>query len=265
MQASQEGLSGPADAEPAAAKGKDDRPISPLVLPFALLFAPDQGMQQQARIGQVRWFLLFAWLGGVLRGAALALRVDAGSSTLRNLEMRGQLREMSERQIADEIRNAERIFQVGSIAKSVIGPPLGLGLACLTLLLLAWFFRGRVKGSAVAPVAAATLLPGALANLLDAVSAYRHAALPPEVVPLVPRSLSAVLTLFGRPLMEPWVRFGAALDFFSLWAAVMMGYGVAAAARVPKRTAVIGTLIAWICLQLLSHVATGGGGPTRPQ
>jgi hypothetical protein len=163
----------------------------------------------------------------------------------------------------DEVHSAERVYQVIQIAKGVVGVPLQLGLACLALLVLAWFFRGRVKGSAVVPVAAATLLPGALANLLDAVSAFRHATLPPEGVPLSPRSLSAVLTLFGRPLMEPWSRFGNALDFFSLWAALMMGYGVVAVAKVPKRTAVIGTLLAWTCYQLLTHVATGGS--TRPQ
>jgi hypothetical protein len=141
--------------------------------------------------------------------------------------------------------------------------PFQLGLACVALLALAWFFRGRVKGSAVAPVAASTMLPGAVANLLDAISAYRHAALPPEGVPLAPRSLSAVLALLNRPLMEPWSKLGTALDFFSLWAALMMGYGVAAVAQVPKRTALIGTLVAWVCYQLLVHIAAGGA--TRPQ
>lgn len=258
MQAHQDALSGPTEADPPPPP-KDDRRPSPIVL----LFAPDRGMERQARIGRARFHLLFAWLCSILLGAALALRVDATSSTLRKLEMSGQLQNMSERQLADEIHNAERVYQVIRVAQAVVSVPLALGLACLALLILAWFFRGRVKGSAVVPVAAATLLPGALANLLDAVSAYRHAAMPPEGVPLAPRSLSAVLTLFGRPLLEPWGRFGDALDFFSLWAALMMGYGVAAVAQVPRRTAVIGTLLAWACYQLLTHVATGG--MARPQ
>lgn len=256
MQARQDALSGPTEAAPAAPK--NDRPPSPI----ALLFAPDRSMERQARIGRARFLLLFAWLCSILAGAALALRVDAASSTLRKLEMSGQLKSMSERQIADEIHSAERVSQVLSIAKGALGAPLSLGLACLAVLALAWFFRGRIKGSAVAPVAAATLLPGAIANLLDAAIAFRHAAIPPEGVPLTPRSLSAALTLLGRPLMEPWIKPGNALDFFSLWAAIIMGYGVAAAAQVPKKTAIAGTLIAWVCYQLLSHVATGG--TTRP-
>jgi hypothetical protein len=225
--------------------------------PLALLFAPDRGMDQ-ARIGRARWFLVFAWLCSILLGAALALRVNAASSTLRKLEMSGQLQSMSERQLADEIHNAERVFEVISIAKGIVTAPLSLGLACVALLGLAWFFGGRVKGSAVLPVAAATLLPGAIANLLDAAFAFQHAALPPEGVPLAPRSLSAVLLLFSRPLVEPWIKVGNALDFFSLWAAVMLGYGVVAVAQVPRKTALFGTLLAWVCYQLLTHVAVGG-------
>jgi len=230
---------------------------SKIAAALALLFAPDRGMEHQARVGRARWFFLMAWLCSILLGAALAYRVDARSSTLRRLEMSGQLQSMSDRQIADETRSAERVAQVGSIAKGVVAVPVQLGLTCVALLVLCWFFRGRVKGSAVVPVAAAGLVPGAIANLIDALSAFRLASLPPEGVALGPRSLSALLLLYGRPLMEPWVKLGNALDFFSLWAAVMMGFGVAAVGQVPRRTALAGTLVAWVCYRLLTNVATG--------
>lgn len=232
----------------------DDRPPSPI----AVLFAPDRAMDRQACVGRARWYLAFAWAAAILLGAALAARVDAASSTLRKLEMSGQLQSMSDRQIADEARNAERIFEVASVAKGVVSVPVSLGLACLAILFLAWFLRGRVKGSAVVPVAAATLLPGAIATVLDALAAFRHAAMPPEGVPLAPRTLGAVLALAGRPLMGPWVKLGDAFDFYSLWAAILMGFGLAAAARLPRRNAIIGTLIAWVCYRLLTHVAMGG-------
>jgi hypothetical protein len=226
--------------------------------PFALLFAPDRGMDRHARVGRALRLFLFAWLCSILLGAALAYRVDARSSTLRKLEMSGQLQTMSDRQIAEETHKAERVAVVASVAKGVVSVPLQLGSGCVALLALVWFLRGRIKGSAVVPVAAATLLPGAIANLLDAVAAFRHAALPPEGVPLVPRSLSAILPLLGRPLMDPWLKLGSALDFFSLWAAVMMAYGVAAVGQVPRRSALTGTLVAWVCYQLLTHVAVKG-------
>jgi hypothetical protein len=231
-----------------------DRPPSPL----ALLFAPDRAMERQARVGRVLWFLLFAWICSLALGATLAIRVDAGSSTLRKLETSGQLKGMSDRQIADETRSAERVFQVVSVGGCAAAVPLQLGLSCVAILGLCWFFRGRVKGSAVAPVAAATLLPGAIADGLDAVSAFRHAMLPPEPAPLSPRTLSAVLSLVGHPLGDPWVKLGDALDVYSLWAAVLLAYGVVAVGHVPRRTALAGTLIAWVCYRLLTHVAAGG-------
>jgi hypothetical protein len=223
-----------------------------------LLLAPDRAMSVQARAGRARGYLLFAWAASLLLSAARSARVDAVSATLRKLEMSGQLQGMSDRQIAEETKSAERVFQVSTIAKSALGVPLTLGLACLALLALAWFFRGKVKGSAVAPVAAATMLPGAIADLLDAVAAFRHATLPAEMVPLSPRTLGAALALAGRPLVGSLAKFGEALDFFSLWAALMMGFALAAAAEVPRRTAVAGTVIAWVCYQLLTRVAMGG-------
>ncbi len=225
--------------------------------PLALLFAPDRGMERQARVGRARWFFLFAWLCSILLGAALAYRVDAHSTTLRKMEESEQLQSASDRQIAEETTSAERVFQVTSIAKGVTRAPVQLGLACVAILFLCWFFRGRVKGSAVVPVAASTLVPGGIANLADAITAFRRTWIPPETVSLAPRTLSDALALLGHPLTGPAVKFGHALDFYSLWAAAMLAFGVVAVGQVPKRTAVIGTLIAWICYRLLTNVATG--------
>lgn len=226
--------------------------------PFALLFAPDRAIDRHARVGRALWYLLFAWVAAITLSCALSLRVDARGSTLRKLDGSGQLQGMSDRQIGEETQNAERIFIVANTAQGVLGPPFSLGLSCLGLIVLVWFFRGRLKGSAVVPVAAATTLPNSIATLLDAGSAFMHSAMPPEGVPLSPRTLSAFLALAGRPLPEPWGKLGNAVDVFSLWAAVMMGYGVIAAGQVPKRTAIVGTLVAWLCYRLLTQVAIGG-------
>jgi hypothetical protein len=242
-----------ATAEARSDSATEDRRPSP----FALLFAPGRAMDLQARAGRARWILLFVWSCSLLLATALAIRADAGSSTLRELEMSGELRNMSDRQIADETRKAERIFQVMSVAKGAVTPLLDLGLGCLTLLGLCWFFRGRVKGRAVVPVAAATLLPSGIANLLDAASAFQHSAMPPEGVALAPRSLSALGQLVGHPLVGPWVKLGTVIDFPSLWSAILVAYGVASVGQIPKRNALIGTIIAWLCYRLLTQVAMG--------
>ena len=226
--------------------------------PLAILFAPSSGVERQARVGRVLWFLLFAWVAAVVLSAAIALRIDARGSTLRQLEESGELKTMSDRQIEEKTKNAARIARVLGIAKGVTGVPLQFGLTCVSVLALTWFLRGRVRGAAVAPVAAATLLPGAIADLLDALSAFRHAAIPPDGVPLAPRTAAAIATVFGRPWAGPWMKLGGALDFYSLWAAVLCAHGVAAAGQVPRRRAIAGTLVAWVCWRLLTTVAIGG-------
>ncbi len=226
--------------------------------PFALLFAPDRSMDRQARVGRTLGILLFAWLCSLLLAGALAYRVDAQAATLQKLETSGELNNMSDRQVADETRKADRLFQVKAVAKGVLGPPLDLGLASLGLVGLGWFLRGRIKAKAVAPIAAATLLPGSIATLLDAASAYRHASIAPEGTSLAPRTLTALLQVAGHPLAGAWAKLGNTLDFYSLWAAVIMALGVAAAGKIPTRRALIGTAVGWVCYRLLTQVAIGG-------
>jgi hypothetical protein len=77
-------------------------------------------------------------------------------------------------------------------------------------------------------------------------------------LPLAPRSLSAILGALDHPLTGPWLKLGSALDFYSLWSAVMLAYAVVAVAQVPRKRALVGTLSAWVCYRLLTHVASGG-------
>ncbi len=180
---------------------------------LTLLFAPDRGMARQALAGRAIGFFLVAWLCSILLGAALAYRVDATDVTLMKLDKSGQLKGMSDRQVADEIKNAERVAVVIDVAKGVTKAPVQLGLSCLAILALTWFLRGKIKGSAVAPVAGAALLPGAIADLLDAGTAFRHAAIPPDGTELAPRTLADVLDLTSHPLMGSLHKLGDAFDF----------------------------------------------------
>jgi hypothetical protein len=232
------------------ASGSDDAPS-----PLGVLVAPDRGMERQARVGRARWFFLIAWLCSILLGAAIAYRLDATSSTLKDLDRGGQLATMSDRQVVEAVAKASRIAQVASVGKGIAATPIELGLLSLAVVGLCWFLRGRLSGRAVAPVAAAALVPGAIANLVDAVTALRHVALPAGGAPLAPRTLSAMLTALGHAPAGPWLKLGNAADLFSLWAAILLGFGVAAAGRLPKTRALVGALAGWICLQLVTRVA----------
>ncbi|HKB76467.1 MAG TPA: hypothetical protein VKC58_07720, partial [Myxococcales bacterium] len=140
------------------------------------LVAPDAGMERVARTGGVRGPLLVALFCALLSAGAGVLRVDAKDATLRAMEKAGELQSSSDRQVEDNTRSAERVYLVKRVAGALIEPPLQLGLLCLALFGLSWFLRGRSEGRAVPPVAAAALLPGAVANLLEAGATFQHAA-----------------------------------------------------------------------------------------
>ena len=225
---------------------------------LAALLGPDAGMERQARVGKPGLAVLIAMACALFAAFAHAARVDARSVTLEKLEKAGQLATMSDRQVEDETRNAERLFQVSRVAQGALEAPVFLLLGALAVVVLVWFLHGRVKGRAVFPVAAAVLLPGAIANLLDGITALRQQALPPGAAALAPRSVAGILAALGHPLAGAALKLGTAFDFFSLWAAVMMAFGVAAAGDVPTRRALLGTLCAWVCLRLVLAAAMGG-------
>jgi hypothetical protein len=232
----------------------------PRGLPPALvaMVAPDAGMERQARVGKPGLAVLIAIACALFAAFAQASRVDARSVTLQKLEKDGQLTAMSDRQVEDETRNAERLYQVMRVASGALEAPAFLLLGSLAVVVLVWFLKGKLKGRAVFPVSAAVLLPGALANLLDGITALRMEALPPGRAALAPRTVAGILASLGAPLSGAALKLGGALDFFSLWAAVLMGFGIAAAGDVPTRRALIGTLCAWVCYRLIFSVATGG-------
>ena len=232
----------------------------PRTVPPALLalVAPETGMERQARIGTARFAFLVALVCAFLSAFTQSSRIDARGSTLARLDKDGKLAEMSEKQVDDEVKSDERLAQVKTIAAGVFKAPLSLGFGALSVVFLVWFLKGKIKGRAVVPVAAAALLPGAIASLLDAVSAFTRLSLPAEKALLAPRDLAAILLSLGHSLQGPALKLAGAFDFFSLWGAVLLGFGVAFTGDVPLRRALTGTLVAWVCWRLLTTVAAGG-------
>jgi hypothetical protein len=222
------------------------------------LIAPDVGMERQAKTGKAGLAVAIAMACALFSAFAQSVRVDARSVTLEKLEKAAQLATMSDKAIEDETRNAERLYQVMRVAGGALEAPILLLLGALAVVVLVWFLRGRAKGRAVFPVAAAVLLPGAIANLLDGITALRLESLPAGPAALAPRSVGAVLAALGHPLTGAALKLAGAFDFFSLWAALLMAFGVAAAGDVPTKRALIGTLGAWVCLRLVISVAMGG-------
>ena len=223
------------------------------------LIAPDLGMERVARLGRARWPLLFAMLCSLAMGGAEALRVDARDATLKEVETSGQLKNMSDKQLEDQTKGAERAFIVKRVAASAFKAPAILLGSLIGLYVLSWFLRGRANGQSMMAVASAALLPHAFADLLGAGSALLHAQLAPDHPPLVPRNLADVIAAVGLEAGPAVAKLAGAVDFFSLWAAVLLAFGLAPAAQLPRSKALIATFTAWVLWRLLTQVALAGG------
>jgi Yip1 domain len=236
------------------------RPPFLRVPPAALaLVAPQAGMQRVARVGRVRGPLLVAIACALLSAGAGILRIDAKDVTLRAMDKEGQLQTSSDRQVEDNTRAAERVYAVKRVALALAGPPFQLGLLCIGIFGLAWFFRGRAEGRAVPPVAAAALLPSAIADLLEAGATFQHAAIAPDGPPALPRTIADFWLALGHEAASPSVmKLLAVFDIFSFWTALLVAFGLSAAGHVPQRRALAGTVVAWLCVRLLTQVAAGG-------
>ncbi|HXN56001.1 MAG TPA: hypothetical protein VN874_07015 [Myxococcales bacterium] len=228
--------------------------------PLLSLFAPDVGIPRVARTGRVRWMLGFATCCALLAGVATALRVDARDSTLRELEARGELKTMSDKQVEDAQKGAERAFMVARIAWAAVEAPLTLALDATGLFLLSWFLRGKLKAGPLLAVCGAALLPFAFANLLEVVAALRQQGIAPGVFNhLVPHDGADLAAALGHPLAGPLAKLAGAFDVVGLWSALLLGFGLSAAAELPARKAVLATLAGWLLWRLFAHVGLAGG------
>jgi hypothetical protein len=228
-------------------------------LPLQALIAPDQGMARVARIGRVRWVFLAAAICSLALGAAQAARVDARESQLRQLDQQGRLQQMSDRQIDDAQKSAERVFMVKKLAWGAVEPGGELLFSALGLFVLSWFLRGRSKGSELLAVSGYALLPSAVANAVDAAAVVARGSLSPDAPLAVPRTLASVADAFGHHLepMSAAFKLLSVVDVFALWGAVMMAFGLATAAQIPTRRAILGTIALWVGYRLVRTFALG--------
>ncbi|MHB8873065.1 MAG: YIP1 family protein, partial [Myxococcaceae bacterium] len=141
----------------------------------------------------------------------------------------------SENEIQEKIEQAGRIRLVGGVAAGVV-QPLSVLFAALVLMLTAWLLGLSAPFSKCFTAAAVAMLPVALFHLIFAVAAFRQVGLTEaEALTLVPSSLLSL-----KPDAPPKLaRLLGAVDFFSLWGAVLLGLGFAQAAGMRKVRAVV--------------------------
>jgi hypothetical protein len=152
---------------------------------------------------------------------------------------------MSDREF-DEAVDKARAVEVVKLGAGVLLVPLRLLGLALGLFLVARFVGGKPKFKAMAAVAAAAGLPGAVRALIAAGAALRRVHVTPDdVAALVPPPWGA---LDGPPLM----RLAAACDPFTLWALAIVVVGLPHAAGVGRVKATVTVGVCFVLLRLVS-------------
>jgi hypothetical protein len=197
-----------------------------------VLTNPAEGVPAAIEARRALWPVVLLSLSTAFAGACFAVRWNAAPSIIRGLEASGQLKGMPEADLLDQIQQAERLKLVTSIAGGLILPALTvLGIA-VALALLAWLLGKKGSFSAFFTAAAVGLLPLALAKFLYGLVALVQTSLSEDrAATLLPSSLAFVIHAQSPKLM----RILSSVDFFQLWAALLVGVGFASVVGMRRR------------------------------
>jgi Yip1 domain len=226
-----------------------------------VLTNPAEGVPAAIEARRALWPVVFLCLATAFAGAAFAVRWDAAPSIIRGLETSGQLKGMPEQDLADQIQQAQRLKLVTSIAGGLVLPVLMvLGIA-VALSLLAWLLGRKGSFNGFFTAAAVGMLPVTLARFLYGLVALVQTSLSEDrATTLLPSSLAFVFHPHSPKLM----RLLSSLDFFHLWAALLVGVGFAAVVGMRRRQGLLvgaGLFLAQLGVFGLGLPGlTGGGG-----
>jgi Yip1 domain len=144
----------------------------------------------------------------------------------------------------EQLAQARKLALAGTYAGALFLPALSAAGAALAL--GAGFRLAGARPGFRASLSAASfgLLPLALRDLLTVPALLRHAPVRPDAVAgLLPSSLAALLP---QGAQGPLALAAASVDLFALWSVVLVALGMAHAAGVPTRRALLVTALLWI-------------------
>lgn len=208
------------------------------------------------------WALVWLCLAGAFFGAAVGNRLDSRRTVLGDMAKAGDLAKASEREVSEAVALAQRVSLVSGVAKGLIGMPLFVLAVAVALKVLAWLIGREALLADAWAAACVAMLPIALSFCLGGLAALTHDALTPaQVSQLLPSSLAAVVGDVGPKLK----RVVDAVDFFAIWAALLLGLGFATASQLKPRAGVLYGLLLWVLYSAAFQVgipgliAAGGG------
>lgn len=186
-----------------------------------------------AAVAARRWAVPLSLLvvAASVSGAAFAARWDAAPQVVRDLAASGELARSSEREVQEVVERAERVRLVTGVARGVFLVPLLVLLVAVVLKLCGWLLDAPAPFAACLTAASIAGVPIALFHLAFAAAALRQPALSEaQAQVLLPSSLLALAPRAAAKL----ARVLSAVDFFNLWAVLLLGLGFSQAAGVRR-------------------------------
>lgn len=220
--------------------------------PLRALFDPFGAVPVAVREGRFLVVVVLATVLSALASATVATRLDASWVVLPKLEAAGELSKASEREVSEQVAQAQRVAIVTGVAGGLFGVPLLVLAGAIGVSLVGFLVGGKGRFIESVSVAALAMLPLAVAQGIRLVSALRQEALSPSMAAaLVPSSL---VSLVGETTVRGWAPAGlkpdafvslvGLVDVFHLWSGLLIGLGVAATTRVGVRGGLVG-VTAW--------------------
>lgn len=175
------------------------------------------------------WPLFLLAVAVSASGAAVALRLDPSPVVTQALAAKGELQKSSEREVSEQVQQAQRVALVGGVAKGVLLMPVLALLLALALKIVGWVLGRKVLYAEALTTVGFALLPAALFHLLLAAVALKQPVIVPSMIAtLLPTSLADLQRLAGSG--PKVLKVLKAIDFFNLWGAGLLGLGFAKAA-----------------------------------
>lgn len=242
--------------------------MAPVLASFALsgraLVDPAGAVPRQVEARRWGAPLLLLALAVSLSGTAWALRLDTGRVVMPKLAMKGDVSRLSEREISDEVAQAQRVNLVVGVAKGVLVMPLLLVLLAVALKIVAWLLARPLAFPVAFTAGAVALLPLVVFHLIWAAALWNQDFVTVRSADaLLPTSLASLW-----PDLGPVARRAArAVDLFNLWSAALLGLAFGSAVRLKAWQGVLLGLLLYALFAAAALVglpgllAESGGGP----
>jgi hypothetical protein len=233
--------------------------FAPLVRLVGALFVPDRALPRVVAAERSGAAFLAIVLCGLASAWVVGSRIDLAPKVLAEEDLARQKNDpdvpsRSDRELAEEIGKQRTIWQVEAGLAAGLATPVwifGLGVG---LLVVGRYVGGRPSLGRSVAAAAYGALPAAVKSIVVGAMAWPSATLTPDEVERLGRV--AVLA----PPGDGFARF-AAVDVFAVWAVVLLGFGLAAAAGISRRRAFV---TAFICFALFQLLTGGAAAPVPP-